>query len=256
MTTAKNVEFTPNGSTYTTLLDLVYPVGSVYLTRRIDNYGDNAEYYASPASVFGGTWTFLQDVGCLRAHNSNSTNSEYANGTYRIGDNTSLGSDMHVHNVAGPSKDETVKDNKGYVTKDETLGHTFGVRTSISFGGYATDDNSLGILWARYNPSYCGTVSSHPGFNNTYTETNGFSMSFTKPEAFKFNASSWVDITDTKGAVNNVAGCYGWTRPQTSCPIDGKQESFGKTWDDSGNYYGDRTPPVKYIKVCVWERIG
>lgn len=225
MTTAKGVSFQRynNGwtNTWTTLLDLVYPVGSVYLSRKTLGSFD-------PGNYFGGNWSKADYSACLRT-----------SATYSLGvlPNSKQGSDTHFHSVTGPEKYQN---------------SSIGVRTSICFGGYEKDSTD-NVLWARWHPAYQGSEAKHPGLDE-YMAENGFSYVTpkTNPSLIFYTGS----IIDTQGVTQNVAGCYGWTRGNSTYVDAGIDEGTGKAWTQTGNgsLSGDGTVPVAYTLVAMWER--
>lgn len=258
MTTANGVSFLNNkGTTWTTLLNLVYPVGSVYLTRKILNS-------FSPGGYFGGGWTKLENGRCLRT----STGSSCGSG----------GSDKHVHSAAGPSDWST------------TEGQNYGVRTSMAWGGANRNDTAAltdaggGVIWSRWAPCKAGTLNEHPAFNPAvnkgYDDGNGIAFTIKSCVGDEANGSEikvWGDVHtgnaaaiqkannpeaiidgrkntmylenlyDSNGTYGStLPGCYGWTRPNSQA---GKYR-----WDNQGEYNGDGTVPVAYYDVYAYER--
>lgn len=261
MTTAEGVSFlNSKNSSWTTLLDLVYPVGSVYLTRRD----------FSPAKILGGDWITLNNGKCLRTFTEASlanvtdpakatslTNTDYSYG----------GSDKHVHSVAGPSD-------------WSNTAQRYGVRTSMALGGMNwgdTGDNGAatngGVIWSRWSPCRAGTLDNHPGFNAApkkgYDDGHGISFS-----VLNTNISVWANVAkDGLSKLGNtkyteqfadsisynsgtytytnlhgptIPGCFGWTRPNSKADY--------WPWDNQGNYNGDEVPPVAYANVYAYER--
>lgn len=249
MTTATNVEFTSNGSTYTTLLDLVYPVGSVYLSR-------NSSSGFGPGNIFGGTWTELNRGKCLRTFTGSNINLDG-------------GSDKHVHSVAGPSD------------WSESESQKYGVRTSMTIGGTNWGDktdtgaaDNGGVIWSRWAPCKAGTLSNHPGFSPNagkgYEEGHGISFTFNeqsvgvwgnvaKDGSQKLGNTVYTEIfcktigLNPDGSYsystnygNTIPACYGWTRPNSQADY--------YQWDNQGNYNGDGSLPVAYTQVRAFQR--
>lgn len=253
MTTAKGVSFQKynNGwtNTWTTLLDLVYPVGSVYIARKS----------FSPANKFGGAWDILDGGNCLR--------------TFTGASCSSGGSDKHVHSAAGPSDWSNTRQD-------------YGVRTSMTLGGTNYGDKTPGagasegsVIWSRWAPCRAGTLTEHPGFDATpdhgFDDGHGIAFTILKNsmdvwgnvtkdgsiklgntvylEQFyeKFNVyttedgKTHYDGTGEKYG-NTIPGCYGWTRPNS------KAGTY--RWDDQGEYNGDGSVPVAYYDVYAYER--
>ena len=224
MTTAKGVSFLysdkKSGDKWTTLLDLVYPVGSIYLSRKTLGSFD-------PGNYFGGEWSKTAYGACLR------TSEAYTSGNLS---KVKQGSDTHFHSVTGP---------------EDYQNSSIGVRTSICFGGYQKD-NTYNVFWARWHPAHQGNEEWHPGLDQ-YMAENGFSYVTPKTDFFKFNTGS---ITDIEGSARNVAGCYGWTRGNSTYVDAGIDIDSGKAWTQTGNgsLSGDGTVPVAYTLVSMWER--
>ncbi len=246
MTTPSGVSFlSSDGKKWTTLLDLVYPSGSVYLTRQ----------KITPADVLGGTWSLLSGGKCLRTTTS-------VNGGYG-------GSDKHVHSVAGP-------DNWSNTAQ------RYGVRTSMALGGMNwgdTADNGAatngGVIWARWAPCRAGSLSNHPGFNAAtnggYDDGHGISFSI-----LKTNVDVWANVAkDGSSKLGNtkyteqfaasisynsgtgkysytnlygptIPGCFGWTRPNS--------QADHYAWNEQGEYNGDGSVPVAYANVYAYTR--
>lgn len=77
-------------NTWTTLLDAVYPIGSVY----------QAYNSASPASRFGGTWSAIQDKFLLGIGNTYSTVTSGGEATHTLSINE-MPSHNHAFSVSG-----------------------------------------------------------------------------------------------------------------------------------------------------------
>lgn len=75
------------GGTYSSLLDMIYPVGSIFLTISSTN----------PASLFGGTWVKIENA-LLAA-----SGSSYGNAANSAGSNTIAIAQVPSHTHTGPS---------------------------------------------------------------------------------------------------------------------------------------------------------
>ena len=116
------------------LLDLIYPVGSIYISLNSTN----------PSSIFGGTWEQIQGrflLGVSSSHPVNQTGGEESH-TLTVNEMPS-----HTHSLV----------------KDSRLDTVFHINNA-SFGG-ASSMSGNGGDWLRWNP---GTSYSYTGGNQSH----------------------------------------------------------------------------------------
>ena len=134
-------------SNFINLMDLVYPVGSIYLTTES----------TSPAEMFGGTWLQIKDA-CLAASGDNFGDADSYGGANKI-DKTQL--PQHAHRV-----EYNIKNNSTYeaewgndalavdtTTSDGNIKTSSSLRVSaMASGSHTVQDGDLAYWtgWAGY----------------------------------------------------------------------------------------------------------
>lgn len=150
----------------TPLLDIVYPVGSIYMSVNS----------TSPNSLFGGTWERIQGKFLLSA---NDTSEEYNVGKTGGNIKIKLTSDQlpaHTHTYAKP--DTPTGSTKLTISQMPEHRHTLGsvyryALDNSGNGGYALVTSGSSVATGTGNTSYTGSGSGHTHSISTTSTNSG-----------------------------------------------------------------------------------
>lgn len=139
------------------LLDLIYPIGSIYTTTKENN---------NPATLFGGTWTNIKDVFLYAADPSNPP-TNLTGGSSTHNHNYKMRYSIMNDNIAAVYQHAST--NGGILTYDYANNTwTDGSRVGDSPGVYSTRDNEFNQNWILENTGTTSIDSNLPPYRVVY----------------------------------------------------------------------------------------
>lgn len=219
---------------YIPLLDLVYPIGSIYITNNID---------ASPATLFGGQWELFPYERYMRGRANNQTLTSHSNNVYDL-DHTHTtthahGLNSHTHTIK--SHYHTMSHTHTY---SDTHTHAAGniVIPIVSSGTYFYAYNGNGDSDLSYTTNRWGKFTKDTSSGTGYTAvarttgTSGASAATLSTNAM--STSNLTAKTLTATAPTNITNTTSVTLT-AECDYDLKIIC---------------SPP--YVTECIWKRVG